>query len=118
MNPLLKIQFPIPFDQIQPEHVEPAMEQLLADARERLEQTTRSERPLHELDTLAEPLDFAMGVVRHLEGVAMTPALREAYNAAQPAFSAFHSGLPLNDGLWKAIQRYAGSEDAKRLDST
>ncbi len=118
MNPLLAIQFRIPFDKIQPEHIGPAIDQLLDSAQKRLEETTKSDRPLHDLDTMTENLDFAMGVVRHLEGVATTPELREAYNAAQPKFSAFHSRLPLNEGLWKAIQRYAGSDDAKHLDAT
>jgi oligopeptidase A len=118
MNPLLEIQFRIPFDKIQPEHVGPAIDELLERAHKRLEETTRSEHPLHKLDTLTENLDFAMGVVRHLEGVATTPELREAYNAVQPKFSVFHSSLPLNEGLWTAIQRYSTSEDAKHLDAT
>ncbi|MFY0540192.1 hypothetical protein [Nannocystis pusilla] len=32
-NPLLRVQFRVPFDQIEPEHVEPAIAELLADAR-------------------------------------------------------------------------------------
>ena len=35
MNPLLEIQFRIPFDQIAPEHVEPAIDQLIRMARDR-----------------------------------------------------------------------------------
>ena len=36
-NPLLDINFQIPFDGIRAEHVEPAIDELLADARARLE---------------------------------------------------------------------------------
>src|SRR5258708_40229986 len=36
-NPLLEIQFRIPFDRIRAEHVEPAIEDLLRDARAKLE---------------------------------------------------------------------------------
>ncbi len=36
-NPLLDIQFRIPFDRIRAEHVEPAIEELLRDARAKLE---------------------------------------------------------------------------------
>ena len=32
MNPLLEVQFQVPFDQIQAEHVEPAIDDLLAQA--------------------------------------------------------------------------------------
>ena len=44
---------------------------------------------LMELDSMTESLDYAMGVVRHLESVATYPELRAAYNAAQPEVSAF-----------------------------
>ena len=64
---------------------------------------------MHALDKLTEPLDYAMGVVRHLESVATYPELRAAYNAVQPEVSAFYSGIPLNDGLWKRIKAYAAT---------
>src|SRR5579863_2654639 len=118
MNPLLEIQFRVPFDKIEAAHVEPAIDQLLTDANARLEATIASERPLHALDTMTEKLDYAMGVVRHLESVATTPDLRAAHNAIEPKVSALYSSLPLNEGLWKAIQRYAATDEAKALTGT
>jgi oligopeptidase A len=115
MNPLLEIQFRVPFDQIKPEHVEPAIDELLKDAQQRLDATIRDPRPLHALDHMTERLDYAMNVIRHLESVATTPELRVAYNAVQPKVSAFYSSLPLNEALWNAIKKYAGSEEAKTL---
>ena len=117
-NPLLEVQFRVPFDQIRPEHVEPAIDALLMDAQKRLELTIASKQPLHDLDTMTERLDNAMNVVRHLESVATTTELRSAYNAVQPKVSAFYSSLPLNEGLWKAIQHYAGTDEAKTLTGT
>ena len=118
MNPLLEIQFRVPFDKIQAEHVEPAMDELLASSARRLEETIASARPLQALDTMTEPLDWAMNVVRHLESVATTPALRAAHNAVQPKVSAFYSSLPLNEDLWKAIQRYAATDEARGFAGT
>jgi oligopeptidase A len=118
MNPLLEVQFRVPFDKIKAEYVEPAIDQLLADASSQLEKTIASERPLHALDTMTERLDYAMNVVRHLESVATTPELRAAYNAVQPRVSAFYASIPLNDSLWKAIQRYAATEEAQKLTGT
>ena len=118
MNPLLEVQFRVPFDKIQADYVEPAIDQLLADASHQLEKTIASERPLHALDTMTERLDYAMNVVRHLESVATTPELRAAYNAVQPKVSAFYASIPLNDALWKAIQRYAATEEAQKLTGT
>ncbi len=115
MNPLLEIQFRVPFDKIEAADVEPAIDQLLTDANARLDATIASDRPLHALDTMTEKLDYAMSVVRHLESVATTPELRAAHNAVQPKVSAFYSSLPLNEGLWKAIQRYAATDEARAL---
>src|SRR5689334_3672370 len=118
MNPLLKIEFRVPFDKIEASQIEPAIDELLADAGKRLDQTIVSERPLHALDEMTERLDYAMSVIRHLESVATTPEFRAAYNAVQPKVSAFYSSLPLNEGLWKAIQRYAATDEAKALTGT
>ncbi len=115
MNPLLEISFRVPFDKIQAADVEPAIDALLADAALRLDATIGSEHPLHALDTMTEKLDYAMGVVRHLESVATTPELRVAFNAVQPKVSAFYSSLPLNEALWNAIQRYAATTEAQTL---
>ena len=115
MNPLLEISFRVPFDQIQASAVEPAIDELLADAAARLDLTVASAQPLHALDTMTERLEYAMNVVRHLESVATTPELRAAFNAVQPKVSAFYSSLPLHEGLWKAIQRYAATDEAKAL---
>ncbi|HEY4364640.1 MAG TPA: M3 family metallopeptidase [Bryobacteraceae bacterium] len=115
MNPLLDIQFRIPFDKIEAAHVEPAVDELLANASHRLEETIHDAHPVHALDTMTERLDYAMGVVRHLESVATTPDLRAAFNAVQPKVSAFYSSLPLNEHLWKSVQKYAATDEAASL---
>jgi oligopeptidase A len=118
MNPLVQIQFRIPFDKIHAADVVPAVDQLLVESQQRLDETIRSEHPLQALDVMTEKLDYAMSVVRHLEAVATTTELRDAHNAVQPKVSAFYSSLPLNQDLWKAIQHYAASSESKALDST
>jgi oligopeptidase A len=123
-NPLLHVDFPIPFDRIRPEDVEPAMGSLLEDSRARLQVLAagsaepKFENTMRPLDDLSEPLDRAMSVVKHLESVATSPGLRAAVNAVEPEFSKFHSSVPLNEELWKALQRYAGTEEAGRLQGT
>ncbi|MBZ5594648.1 MAG: M3 family metallopeptidase [Acidobacteriia bacterium] len=123
-NPLLEINFQIPFDRIRAEHVEPAIHELVADAQTRLEAVAAETHPrtfentMRAVDRMTERLDFAMSVVKHLESVATTPELRAAHNAVQPAVSAFYSSIPLNEGLWKAVQQYAGTEEAKGLTGT
>jgi oligopeptidase A len=118
MNPLLEINFRVPFDKIQASDVEPAIDELLVRAQTRLDETIHSKDPLMALDTMTENLDYAMAVVRLLESVATTPELRAAYNAVQPKVSAFYSGLVLNEALWNAVKTYAATDEARALTGT
>ena len=120
-NPLLTLEFRIPFDGIRAADVEPAAAELLRDARARLEAIAAQpgertfENTMRALDHLTEPLDCAMGVVRHLESVATYPELRSAFNAVQPEVSAFYSSIPLQEGLWKGIKAYAATPEGAGL---
>lgn len=123
-NPLLQLSFKVPFDRIRAEHVQPAIGELLREAQARIDALAANTAPrtfdntLMALDTITEPLDEAMSVVRHLESVATYPELRAAYNAVQPEVSSFYSGIPLHAGLWQAIRTYAATEDASALTGT
>jgi len=120
-NPLLIPRFRIPFDQIRAAHVEPAAAELLREARTRLEAVAAApgertfDNTMHALDEMTEPLDYAMGVVRHLEAVATYPELRAAFNAVQPEVSAFYSGVPLHEGLWNSLKKFAATAEGSRL---
>ena len=123
-NPLLEIRFRIPFDRIRAGHVEPAIEELLRDARERLESLAADARPrtfentMLRYEAITERLEYAMAVIRHLESVATTPELRAAHNAVEPAVSAFQSGILLHAGLGKTLQSFAATEEARSLAGT
>lgn len=121
-NPLLSVPFRIPFDRIRAEHVEPAAAELLRQARARLEAIGAGagartyDNTMAALDELTEPLDTAMGVVRHLESVATYPELRAAFNAVQPEVSAFYTGIPLQEPLWRALKAFAATDEGARLE--
>ena len=121
-NPLVNLPFQIPFTEIKPEHVEPAMQTLLARAEERLEaiaapSTARTfGNTMASLDVMSEDLDVAFGVVRHLEATATTPELREAFNKVEPVVMAFYARIPLHEGLWQAIKEYAATPEAAALN--
>src|ERR1700726_1552252 len=123
-NPLLEIRFRIPFDRIQAVHVEPAVDELLRDALKKLERLAADAGPrtfentMLAYEAITERLEYAMSVIRHLEAVATYPELRAAFNAVQPAVSEFQSNILLHEGLWKAIQRYAATAEAKDLSGT
>lgn len=120
-NPLLIEGFPIQFDQVRAEHIEPAIGVLLAQMTKRLAGLggARVERTydnvLLGLDTMTEPLDFAMSIVRHLESVATYPALRAAFNAIQGPVSQFYSSIPLDRPLWEAVKAVEQSAASAEL---
>src|SRR5580658_576643 len=123
-NPLLSISFHIPFDRIRVEHVEPGISELLRQSQERIDEFVRNTTPrtfdntMLALERATENLDYALGVVRHLESVVTTPELRAAWNAMEPQASAFYSGIPLNEGIWKQLQAFAATDEAKALSGT
>ncbi len=123
-NPLLSIQFHIPFDRVHAEHVEPGIRELLRQAQARIDciaadRTPRSfDNTMLALENATENLDFALGVVRHLESVSTTPELRAAWNAVEPETSAFYSRIPLNEGLWRQLRGYASAAEAASLSPT
>jgi oligopeptidase A len=111
-NPLLEFNDLPLFDQVQPQHVAPAVDSLLAEAEVALEKVTQPDFPSRwneiakVLDTATEKLSRAWGVVSHLNGVADTPELRAAYNEALPKVTDFWTRLGSDERLfakYKAI---------------
>ena len=83
------------FDQILPEHVEPAIQHLISESEQRLQQLEACESvswsdimtPLYQLTA---DLNRAWGAVQHLQGVCTTDALRAAYESMQPQVVQHH----------------------------
>jgi oligopeptidase A len=105
-NPLLDTSGLPLFDQIKPEHVAPAMDVLLAQANEALETVTQPDFPADwtaiakVLDVATEKMGRAWGAVSHLNGVADTPELRAAYNAALAPMTEFWTRLGADERLY------------------
>ena len=105
-NPLLDFSDLPLFDQIQPEHVGPALDQLLARANAALDTVTQPDFPAQwteiakALDVSTEQLGRAWGAVSHLNSVADTPALRAAYNEALPRVTEFWTRLGADERLY------------------
>jgi oligopeptidase A len=120
-NPLLSASFPIRFAEVKADLVEPTITGLLEEMRTRISTIAAVPQPrtyesvLTALDNATEPLDFAMAVVRHLESVATTPELREAFNEVQGPVSMFYTSIALNAELWKAVKEVEQSGEAKTL---
>jgi oligopeptidase A len=112
-NPLLQGQGLPPFEQIQPEHVVPAITQLLAESEERLTHLETNVVPtwdglVQPLEQLEERISWSWGVVSHLMGVKNSPELRQAYETMQPEVvkfvSRFSQSQPIYEGF-KALKQ-------------
>lgn len=105
-NPLLDFSDLPLFDQTRPEHVAPAIDQLLSQADAALSAVTAPEFPAdwlsisRTLETACERLNRAWSVVSHLQSVMDTPELRAAYNAELPRITEFWTRLGANEVLY------------------
>ncbi|HUL80884.1 MAG TPA: M3 family metallopeptidase [Gammaproteobacteria bacterium] len=103
-NPLLGAG-PLPaFDAVRPEHVEPAVREMLAAQRAAL---ARAERAAPTLDWLKDPELINVGIYRvwgpisHLNSVVSSPALRDAFNRCLPLVTEFGTELAQNEALYE-----------------
>ncbi len=121
-NPLLDFSGLPRFDAIQPEHIAPAIDALLADA-EAAVKTAETVSPVtwasfaEPLDDATERLWRAWGQVGHLQAVVNTPALREAYNANLPKVTRFGSALGQNLALYQQYRALADAPEATQYDA-
>lgn len=105
-NPLLTPSDLPLFDQIQPAHVAPALEALLADANTALDTVTQPDFPASwtgiakVLDVATEKLGRAWSSISHLNAVADKPELRAAYTAALPLVTEFWTRLGADERLY------------------
>lgn len=121
-NPLLQDHLLPPFSKIKPEHVEPAVDQLLADCRAVVSQVLDG-NDAPDWDNLVAPLEQchdclakAWSPVSHLNGVLNSDELRDAYNACLPKLSQFWTEMGQHQGLFEAYQALANSDAYNDLD--
>ena len=122
-NPLLDFTDLPLFDQIRPEHVAPAIDQLLAQSQSALDKVVAPDFPAdwktiaQTLDVATEQLGRAWGAVSHLNAVADTPELRAAYNAALPKVTEFYTNLGSDERLYakyKAVDPATLNDEQRR----
>nr|WP_313403528.1 oligopeptidase A [Pseudomonas sp.] len=122
-NPLLQDFDLPPYSQIKPEHVEPAVDQILADNRAAIaklleqQQTNPSwEGLVLALDELGARLGRAWSPVSHLNSVCNSPELRAAYEACLPKLSEYWTEMGQNKPLFQAYEALAQSPAAADFD--
>src|SRR5512145_2009660 len=121
MNPLLRFEGLPRFNEIKPEHVAPAIEELLAAGRSALAASVAAPATwdafVAPLEDANERLGRAWGQVAHLHAVMDQPALREAYNAALPKVSQYWTELGQNLQLYEKYKALRYSNEFSTLSS-
>lgn len=122
-NPILNWNRAIPFHEIEPAHVIPAMREALRKAEEQQQVLLApgSAEPgdiLGALDELTETVAAPYRIIRHLTGVANSPEMRAAFAEVQPEVVAFEARLLTNERLYGRLKRFAASEEGRSLTGT
>ena len=122
-NPLLENYTRPLFSRIKPEHVKPAIDHLLAEARKTVNHCL-SNNTAYTWENLVEPIEDAedrlhkaWSPVSHMNSVVNSTDLRDAYNACLPALSEYSTEMGQNQSLYQAYRSLAENEDAHKLET-
>jgi oligopeptidase A len=119
-NPLLELE-PLPaFGRIEASHALPAMQKVLADNRARLEELTSQRAPTFAslvvpVEELSYRLSRVWSPIGHLNAVANSTEMREAYNACVPLLTEYSSEVGQNGAL-QAGYAYVLEHEAQSLE--
>ena len=120
-NPLLETHELPPFSAIQPEHVEPAISQLIDANRNHLQALLSSlQQPTWDnlvapLEAQGDLLEQAWSPVSHLNAVCNNDVLRTAYNNSLALLTEYSTEVSQNTELYNAYQKLADSEEYAQL---
>ncbi|MBB2494348.1 oligopeptidase A [Aquipseudomonas ullengensis] len=121
-NPLLQDFDLPPYPLIKPEHVEPAVSQILDDSRAAVAALlAQPGKPswnglVLALDELGARLGRAWSPVSHLNAVCNNAELRSAYEACLPKLSEYWTEMGQNKPLFEAYEALANSPEASGFD--
>ncbi len=116
-NPLIQaLSEPLPhFEDIRPEHVLPALEQMLKEGRQEVAGLLSEKEPawaslMQPLETMDEQLSRVWGPVGHLNAVCDSDAMRPVYQQGVAMMAEWQTELAQNEALYAAMQRLHDSD--------
>ena len=119
-NPLLESFLLPPFHRIEVKHIEPAIDQILAEIKAATETLLEDgeyswEHTLRPLEDLDDRLSRIWSPVSHLHNVSDNDELRAAYNVCLPKLSAYGTEKYQNEALYHAFKTVAAAPDFGEL---
>ncbi|WP_339489291.1 oligopeptidase A [Pseudomonas sp. EL_65y_Pfl2_R95] len=122
-NPLLQNFDLPPYSSIRPEHVEPAVDTILAENRAAIAELLKQQagapswgEMVLPFDELNARLERAWGPVSHLNAVRNNPELRQVYEACLPKLSEYSTEIGQNRTLFEAYKALSESPEAAGYD--
>ncbi|MCW8957958.1 MAG: M3 family metallopeptidase, partial [Gammaproteobacteria bacterium] len=109
-NPLLQMNDLPPFQAIKPEHVEPAVDAVLAENRAEVVRLLERDDGfswftlVEPLEALDDRLSRIWSPVSHMNAVVNNPKLRSAYEACLPKLSDYATEMGQNEQLYQAFE--------------
>jgi len=120
-NPLLDFSGLPRFAEIKPEHVAPAVDQLLAEGRAAIQRSLAApvswDAFIAPLEDANERIGRAWGQVAHLHAVLDSPELRDAYNASLPKITKYWTELGQNQRLFEKYKQLAAAAEFPSLSA-
>lgn len=123
-NPLLHFSGLPKFEQVKAEHVSPAIDYLLTEARATIEALAASSAPVTwdnfaaKLEDMEEKLSRAWAQVGHMNGVVNSPELREAYNNNLSKLTDFYADLGQDERLYSKFRTLRADKAFDSLSSS
>jgi len=120
-NPLLHLAGLPKFNEVKAEHVSPAVDSLLAEARATIETLATSKEAVtwdsfaEKLENMEEKLSRAWSQVGHMNAVVNSPELREAYNENLAKLTDFYADLGQDERLYAKFRALRASAEFNAL---
>jgi len=116
-NPLLEFDGLPPFSKILPEHVEPAIEQLLAESKQAIDELLESkldfnwENFIQPLENIQDRINKVWSPVSHLNAVLNSDTLRTAYNNSLEKLTAFNTEISQDKRIYRGYRHIKDGAD-------
>lgn len=123
-NHLLNLTGLPPFQQIKPSHMVEAIETIIHDSRDAINNLTETvntesitwDNFVKPLEDINDQLDRAWSPISHINSVANSDEVRDAYNACLPLLSDYGTEMGQHQGLFQAVQALDEKSDELQLD--
>ncbi|WP_455201892.1 oligopeptidase A [Kaarinaea lacus] len=120
-NPLLEFQGLPPFSQILPEHVGPAIDQLLSESKQHIDDLVTTTNSyswgnfVQPLEDIQDSINKTWSPVSHLNSVMNNEALRNAYNDCLAKITTFHTELSQDKRIYNGYHAIKSSDEFSQL---